>query len=152
MNQMTIGAKSLTPGEGGLAAFFALLAFLSIIGAAKAEDVRFAFHAYLAAAASLAAAFAIINRYYPRPAALLPPQEIDGKPNYNMGPVKFATVAAMFWGTTFGRLRPLHTSAVIFALGGNVMLATSFYVVQSQSPAWRRRWPRRSPCRAHPCW
>ena len=23
---------------------------------------------------------------------------IDGKPNYNMGPVKFATVAAMFWG------------------------------------------------------
>jgi hypothetical protein len=24
--------------------------------------------------------------------------EIDGKPNYNMGPVKFATVAAMFWG------------------------------------------------------
>jgi cytochrome c oxidase cbb3-type subunit I len=154
MNQMTIGAKSPTLGEGGLAAFFAVLAFLSIIGAAKAEDVPFAFHAYLSAAASLAAAFAIINRYYARPAAL-PPQEIDGKPNYNMGPVKFATVAAMFWGiagftvglvialqlaypalnldlpwTTFGRLRPLHTSAVIFAFGGNVLLATSFYVVQ----------------------
>ena len=30
----------------------------------------------------------------------------------------------------FGRLRPLHTSAVIFAFGGNVLLATSFYVVQ----------------------
>ena len=32
--------------------------------------------------------------------------------------------------TNFGRLRPLHTSAVIFAFGGNVLLATSFYVVQ----------------------
>jgi cytochrome c oxidase cbb3-type subunit 1 len=32
--------------------------------------------------------------------------------------------------TTFGRLRPLHTSAVIFAFGGNVLLGTSFYVVQ----------------------
>ena len=32
--------------------------------------------------------------------------------------------------TTFGRLRPLHTSAVIFAFGGNALLATSFYVVQ----------------------
>ncbi|WP_339745459.1 cytochrome-c oxidase, cbb3-type subunit I [uncultured Maricaulis sp.] len=35
------------------------------------------------------------------------------------------------WGfTSFGRLRPLHTSAVIFAFGGNVLIATSFYVVQ----------------------
>ncbi|OZB14749.1 MAG: cytochrome-c oxidase, cbb3-type subunit I [Hyphomonas sp. 34-62-18] len=32
--------------------------------------------------------------------------------------------------TNFGRLRPLHTSAVIFAFGGNVLIATSFYVVQ----------------------
>jgi cytochrome c oxidase cbb3-type subunit 1 len=32
--------------------------------------------------------------------------------------------------TSFGRMRPLHTSAVIFAFGGNVLLATSFYVVQ----------------------
>ena len=72
-----------------------------------------------------------------------------------MGPVKFATVAAMFWGIagftvgiwaalelafpvlnfdlpwlSFGRIRPLHTSAVIFAFGGNVLIATSFYVVQ----------------------
>jgi cytochrome c oxidase cbb3-type subunit 1 len=32
--------------------------------------------------------------------------------------------------TSFGRLRPVHTSAVIFAFGGNALLATSFYVVQ----------------------
>src|SRR4029453_12617458 len=83
------------------------------------------------------------------------PLTIDGKPNYSMGPVKFATVAAVFWGIdgftvglwaalwlsfpflnfglpclSFGRIRPLHTSAVIFAFGGNVLVATSFYVVQ----------------------
>ena len=68
--------------------------------------------------------------------------------------MKFASLAALFWGFAgmaagiyiafelaypwlnigpwfnFGRLRPLHTSAVIFAFGGNVLLATSFYVVQ----------------------
>ncbi|MFQ5567090.1 MAG: cytochrome-c oxidase, cbb3-type subunit I [Paracoccaceae bacterium] len=37
------------------------------------------------------------------------------------------------WGlsfTSFGRLRPLHTSAVIFAFGGNALICTSFYIVQ----------------------
>ncbi len=32
--------------------------------------------------------------------------------------------------TTFGRLRPVHTSAVIFAFGGNALIGTSLYVVQ----------------------
>ncbi len=69
--------------------------------------------------------------------------------------VKKFVLAAIFWGvvgfmmgdfiawqlafpalnmnlewTTFGRLRPVHTSAVIFAFGGNVLMGTSFYVVQ----------------------
>ncbi|MBJ6372361.1 cytochrome-c oxidase, cbb3-type subunit I [Sedimentitalea arenosa] len=35
----------------------------------------------------------------------------------------------------FGRLRPLHTSAVIFAFGGNALIATSFFVVQRTSAA-----------------
>lgn len=35
----------------------------------------------------------------------------------------------------FGRLRPLHTSAVIFAFGGNALIASSFYVVQRTSAA-----------------
>jgi cytochrome c oxidase cbb3-type subunit 1 len=146
--------KTMAFGEGGLALGFATLAFLSIVIAAKAYTPEYAFHAYLFTAASIAAVFAIINRYYERQAGPAP-LTIDGKPNYNMGPVKFATVAAMFWGiagftvglyiaselafpflnldlpwTTFGRLRPLHTSAVIFAFGGNVLIATSFYVVQ----------------------
>jgi cytochrome c oxidase cbb3-type subunit 1 len=31
---------------------------------------------------------------------------------------------------SFGRLRPLHTNAVIFAFGGSALIATSFYIVQ----------------------
>ena len=32
--------------------------------------------------------------------------------------------------TTFSRLRPLHTNAVIFAFGGSALFAASYYVVQ----------------------
>lgn len=76
--------------------------------------------------------------------------------------IKYGVAASMFWGlvgflvgiiiacqltwpnlfyfpefgwSNFGRLRPLHTSAVIFAFGGNVLIATSFYVVQRTSRA-----------------
>src|SRR5574344_2710399 len=31
---------------------------------------------------------------------------------------------------SFGRLRPLHTNAVIFAFGGSALMGTSYYVVQ----------------------
>jgi cytochrome c oxidase cbb3-type subunit 1 len=87
--------------------------------------------------------------------------EADDAP-YDNDIVKAGVIASMFWGiagmlvgviialqlafpnlfyfselpwTNFGRLRPLHTSAVIFAFGGNVLLATSFYVVQRTSKA-----------------
>jgi cytochrome c oxidase cbb3-type subunit 1 len=144
----------MTHGEAGLAAFFLVLAPLCLFAAAKALDTAFAFHASLGAAASLAAAFAIFNRYFDR-SSVPPQQEIDGRPNYNLGPIKFAAAISVFWGiagftvglliasqlawpalnfdlpwTSFGRLRPLHTSAVVFAFGGNVLIATSFYVVQ----------------------
>jgi cytochrome c oxidase cbb3-type subunit 1 len=51
--------------------------------------------------------------------------------------------------TTFGRLRPVHTSAAIFAFGGNALIATSFLVVQrtcrqslfgGPTPAWFVFW------------
>ncbi|MFZ5734230.1 MAG: cytochrome-c oxidase, cbb3-type subunit I [Pseudomonadota bacterium] len=146
-------------GEGLTAATFAVLAFVTLMIAALAHTPEYAFHALLFCAGSVAAAFAIVNNYYGR-AELLPALEIDGKPNYNFGPVKFATLASLFWGVagftvgvwlalelawpqlnfdlpwlSFGRLRPLHTSAVIFAFGGNVLIATSFYVVQRTSRA-----------------
>ena len=150
--------KSMHGGEFGLLVFFSLTAVLSLLVAARTTEGPFAFHASLATVASLAAIFWIFNRYFERP-ALLPPLEIDGRPNYNFGPVKFTTIAALFWGFVgmlvgllialqlafpglnlepwfnFGRVRPLHTSAVIFAFGGNVLLATSFYVVQRTSRA-----------------
>ena len=141
-------------GEGGTAVAFAALAIYAIVIAAKAYTPEFAFHAYLFAAGSVATVFVILNRYFdPRHAPA--PLMIDGKPNYNMGPVKLATLLSVFWGIagftvglwialelafpalnfdlsyiSFGRLRPLHTSAVIFAFGGNILIATSFYVVQ----------------------
>jgi cytochrome c oxidase cbb3-type subunit 1 len=42
----------------------------------------------------------------------------------------FPTLSFGLEYTTFGRLRPLHTSAVIFAFGGNALIASSFWVVQ----------------------
>ncbi len=128
-------------------------ALVAIFIASKAYTPEYAFHMIVFALAGLLSAFLIGKRYTIRPASI--PQEIDGKPNYNYGPVKFSSIAAIFWGIAgflvgliialelafpdlsmglpwinFGRLRPLHTSAVIFAFGGNVLLATSFYVVQ----------------------
>ena len=94
-------AKTMTTGESGLSVVFAATAFLCMVGAAKALDTAFAFHASLSAAASLAAVFAILNRYFDRPAAL-PPQEINGRPNYNMGPIKFAAVACRCSGALPG--------------------------------------------------
>ncbi|NEW89645.1 MULTISPECIES: cytochrome-c oxidase, cbb3-type subunit I [Rhodopseudomonas] len=156
MNQ-ALNSKRITLGEGGLTVVFALTTILSIYAAMFAKDAPFAFHASLAAACSAWAVFAIIVRYRSRSG--LPPQEINGVPNYNFGPIKFMAFMAMFWGiagftaglyialelaypglnvaqwVNFGRLRPLHTSAVIFAFGGNVLLATSFYVVQKTTRA-----------------
>src|SRR6186713_1793474 len=44
---------------------------------------------------------------------------------------------------SYGRLRPLHTNAVIFAFGGCALMATSLHVVQRtcRSACSRRRWP-----------
>ncbi|HSG37123.1 MAG TPA: cbb3-type cytochrome c oxidase subunit I, partial [Paracoccaceae bacterium] len=81
---------------------------------------------------------------------------------YMDGVIRYGVVATAFWGLAgflvgtfiafqlafpalnfeflqgygnFGRLRPLHTSAVIFAFGGNALIATSFYIVQRTSAA-----------------
>lgn len=76
-------------------------------------------------------------------------------PIYHETFIKKFSIATIFWGvvgflvgviiafqlvfpqlnlglewTTFGRLRPVHTSAVIFAFGGNALFATSLYIVQ----------------------
>ena len=77
------------------------------------------------------------------------------EPKYNFEVVKWFTIASVIYlvvgtllGTfiasqlafpelnfdspylSFGRLRPLHTNAVIFAFGGCVLMATAYYIVQ----------------------
>jgi cytochrome c oxidase cbb3-type subunit I len=158
MERPPLIAKEMTFGEKSLSAIFAVLAIATAYIAVKAYSPAYAFHAALYALGSVGAVVAILLRYRAR--GPLPPLEIDGKPNYNYGPIKFTSIAALFWGVAgfivglyialelawpafnldlpwinFGRLRPLHTSAVIFAFGGNTLLATSLYVVQRTSRA-----------------
>ncbi|MCB1491461.1 MAG: cbb3-type cytochrome c oxidase subunit I, partial [Rhodobiaceae bacterium] len=147
-------SKSLSLAEGGFLGVMALGALLSFIVAGKALDTPMMIHGYIFALAAIAAAVAVLRRFSNRPAEPAP-QEINGRPNYNDGVVRFLTLITVFWGvvgftvglvvalqlafpvlnldfefTAFSRLRPLHTSAVIFAFGGNALLASSFYVVQ----------------------
>ena len=159
MAQAAQSGKRMRVGELGLLVVFAVLAAFSLLVAAKAYTPAFAFHAWLFVLGSIGAIVGIFKRYGAR-SAEWPVQEIDGRPNYNYGPIKFTSVIALFWGCagflvglyialelafpalnfdlpwiSFGRLRPLHTSAVIFAFGGNVLLATSFYIMQRTSRA-----------------
>ncbi len=87
--------------------------------------------------------------------ATLGSQRVSEDVRYYEDAIRLFVIAATFWGvvgflagtfialqlafpalnlgfewTSFGRLRPVHTSAVIFAFGGNVLFATSLYSVQ----------------------
>ena len=67
-----IARKSMTFGEGGTAVAFAALAFLSVIVGARAYTQEYAFHAFLFVIGGVAAVFAILNRYFDRPAEAAP--------------------------------------------------------------------------------
>ena len=153
MQPSVVANRAVSGTDAAVGAAFLVLFLVSLAVAGQAESQGYAFHALLFAAASAWVVFKMIDRYFSSAAPEL--AVVDGRPNYNMEPVKFATIASLFWGiagfsigliialqlafpalnlglpwTSFGRLRPLHTSAVIFAFGGNVLIATSFYVVQ----------------------
>ena len=136
-------------GGAWLATALALL-----LAAAASADWAFSVHMGIACLAALIAAFAsakgfdfITQRY--------PALSSQAATTYDDDLVRLGVIATVFWGlagflaglyialqlafpalnlnleyTTFGRLRPLHTSAVVFAFGGNALIATSFYVVQ----------------------
>ncbi|WP_295327160.1 cytochrome-c oxidase, cbb3-type subunit I [uncultured Sphingopyxis sp.] len=131
------------------------LALLALVFAALAVDTPFAVHMVIVAVACLIVLWTRISRadYAGMARGLLRMPPDEGV--YDDDPVRWGVIATIFWGvaglavglyialqlafpalnlgleyTSFGRLRPLHTSAVVFAFGGNALIATSFYVVQ----------------------
>jgi cytochrome c oxidase cbb3-type subunit 1 len=128
------------------------------VAAGRAQDDLFAFHMtlFLIASAILFFRSFKVREFAPLGAGIAGPNE----ERYEIGVVRFGVIMTVIWGcvgflagvivasqlawpalnldmpwTTFGRLRPLHTSAVIFAFGGTALITTSFYVVQRTSGA-----------------
>lgn len=133
-----------------------LVTLLALIAANYARDLAYMVNA-LTVALAAAAAFIWVLRNTDEPG-----QARDLSGEYMDGVVRAGVIATALWGVVgflagtfiafqlafpglnfdwaqgymnFGRLRPLHTSAVIFAFGGNALIATSFYVVQRTSAA-----------------
>ncbi|MGD9472277.1 MAG: cytochrome-c oxidase, cbb3-type subunit I [Novosphingobium sp.] len=135
------------------AAWFAAL-LLAVIAVAAAQDSGFAVHMSIIATAALIGLWVTISRadYGAIARGIIRTPADPGR--YDDDPVRWGVIATVFWGMAgftaglyialqlafpvlnfepylnFGRLRPLHTSAVIFAFGGNALIASSFYVVQ----------------------
>jgi cytochrome c oxidase cbb3-type subunit 1 len=125
-----------------------LLAFIALLGAAFAADDPFRQHMWIAFFVLAAFTVALM-----RNASFAPEAPVD-EASYMDEPIRYGVIATVFWGVVgflvgvviavqlafphlnfepwlnFGRARPLHTSAVIFAFGGNALIASSFYVVQ----------------------
>ncbi|MEQ8228536.1 MAG: cytochrome-c oxidase, cbb3-type subunit I [Rhodospirillales bacterium] len=127
-------------------------ALLGLFVAGGATDDVLYGHGLLLTVACVAAVFWVISR---DGNAGGPASGDASAINYNDDVIKAGVIATTFWGvigftvglvialqlafpvlnfdlpwTNFGRLRPLHTSAVIFAFGGNALMMTSFHVVQ----------------------
>ena len=132
--------------------FFVML--LSIVVAGTAADSGFAAHATIIAIVAFALMWMSAARFDPVSNGRTFFKMPDSPSRYDDDVVRWGAIATMFWGMAglaaglfialqlafpqlnfepyfnFGRVRPLHTSAVIFAFGGNALIATSFYVVQ----------------------
>ncbi|MFN9376514.1 MAG: cytochrome-c oxidase, cbb3-type subunit I [Novosphingobium sp.] len=129
--------------------------FLSIFAMGAAVDWGFSVHMGIFALAALIGLVISLRTTDFQAAArgLLKVPQDEGR--YDDDLIRYGMIATVFWGmagflvglvialqltfpalnlglewTSFGRLRPLHTSAVIFAFGGSALIATSFYVVQ----------------------
>ena len=129
--------------------------FVAVLGIAGAADTAFAVHMGIVALAACICLWVSLSSadYTAIARGILRTPPDQGQ--YDDDPVRWGIIATVFWGmagflvglfialqlafpalnlglewTTFGRVRPLHTSAVIFAFGGNALIATSFYIVQ----------------------
>jgi len=133
---------------------WALVLFACIAAIALTPDKGFAIHAGIVGLVAVILILATLATYDPVARAQSIFRMPPGPSRYDDDVVRWGVIATLFWGVAgllagvfiaaqmafpqlniepylnFGRLRPLHTSAVIFAFGGNALLATSFYVVQ----------------------
>jgi len=132
-----------------------LTAFFGLFAAIMGEDPGMSVHGAFFLIAAVLAGYSVMRRNSSASGVPVPEINAEGKVNYNDDIVRAGVIASTFWGvigftaglaialqlafpvlnfdlpwTNFGRLRPVHTSAVIFAFGGNVLIATSFHVVQ----------------------
>ncbi|MCT2559890.1 cytochrome-c oxidase, cbb3-type subunit I [Tsuneonella sp. YG55] len=133
--------------------WFAVM-LLAIVAYVSAADTGLAVHAAIVGLVALGLVLASAARFDPLSPARGFFRMPEGETRYDDDPIRWATLATLFWGLAgflaglfiaaqlawpelnfepwfnFGRVRPLHTSAVIFAFGGNALIGTSFYVVQ----------------------
>ncbi|WP_150287958.1 cytochrome-c oxidase, cbb3-type subunit I [Rhabdaerophilum calidifontis] len=145
----------LTRGERQAALIIlCVLAFTGLLMAGFGRESALDFHGALVLALSVAGLFAVIRGYYappPDPARLREYFDAPGRAGILLA-MGWAVIG-MFFGvwvaallawpdlnfdsefTSFGRIRPIHTTGVIFGFGGNALIATSFYVMQRTSRA-----------------
>ena len=136
------------------------LVLLFVIAAAFAVDTAYSVHMSIVAIAAFIGLVVTLRGadYDSMAKSIFYFPDNDGR--YDDEPIRWGIIATLFWGiaglavglfialqlafpilnlgsefTSFGRLRPLHTSAVIFAFCGNALIATSYYVVQRTSRA-----------------
>jgi cytochrome c oxidase cbb3-type subunit 1 len=151
---MTV-VSGLTIAERQLA--LVILGLLGLCGLAMAVAGRhdpLGAHGFIVMAFCAGMAFVVIAGYYdPEP----DPQRLS---RYYDDPTKAGIILALIWAVvgmffgvwvaallawpdltfdaawaSFGRMRPVHTSGVIFGFGGNALIATSFHVLQRTSRA-----------------
>ena len=147
--------SGFTRGERQVALVIsALFAFFGLVMAAAGRQDALGTHGFMILVAGLAITFVLIRGYdTPEPA-------MDRSLSYYDDPIKAGIVLSMIWAVvgmfigvwvaallawpdltfdaawaSFGRLRPAHTTGVIFGFGGNALIATSFHVVQRTSRA-----------------
>jgi cytochrome c oxidase cbb3-type subunit 1 len=156
MTATALPAEAKTSGDAaGWLAAAVIAALVSILATAFSPDPLFRLQGYIFTAAFVLGGFALN-------AGIASGGLKDDPRRYNDGVIKAGVIATMFWAAVgmlvgvfiaaqlswpyqlyfpeagwlnFGRLRPLHTSGVIFAFGGNGLIATSFWVVQRTTKA-----------------
>ncbi len=132
-----------------------LLAICGLAMAAAGRSDPLGVHGFIILIASLGLVFVVLSRYFD------PEPSIDESSQYYDDPTKVGLVLTLVWAVvgmffgvwvaallawpeltfvdqawaSFGRIRPVHTSGVIFGFGGNALIATSFHVLQRTSRA-----------------